>query len=62
MNSIPKKKTLVLLRYRDLIVKLHQTGMSIEAITKKINHRLARLKTPTSISSRTISNWIKNYA
>lgn len=47
------------LRYKDLILEMHESGKSIRDITQKINYRLARTNLGVSLSTFTIHQVIK---
>ena len=59
MKNINYKKKLARLKYKDLILELHENGKSIRDITDNINYRLARSSLQVSLSIFTIHSIIK---
>lgn len=59
MKNINYRKKLARLRYKDLILELHNSGKSVRAITDNINYRLARTDLDVTLSVFTIHSIIK---
>ena len=59
MKNINYRKKMARLRYKDLILEMHESGKSIRDITQKINYRLARTNLGVSLSTFTIHQVIK---
>ncbi len=59
MKNINYKKKLARLKYKDLILEIHENGKSIRDITSNINYRLARSNLKVSLSIFTIHSIIK---
>jgi len=59
--ELPKNyaKKLAKLRYRDEILRLHNSGKSIRTITQKINYSLSRTNLSTQLSRETIRKIIQ---
>ena len=59
MENINNRKKMARLRFKDLILEMHESGKSIRDITQKINYRLARTNLGVSLSTFTIHQVIK---
>ena len=59
MENINYRKKMARLRYKDLILELHESGKPIRDITENINYRLARTSLDVSLSTFTIHQVIK---
>jgi hypothetical protein len=59
MENINYRKKMARLRFKDLILEMHESGKSIRDITQKINYRLARTNLGVSLSTFTIHQVIK---
>lgn len=59
MENINYRKKMARLRFKDLILEMHESGKSIRYITQKINYRLARTNLGVSLSTFTIHQVIK---
>ncbi len=59
MKNINYRKKLAQLKYKDLILELHENEKSIRDITNSINYRLARTNLKVSLSIFTIHSIIK---
>ena len=59
MKNINYRKKLARLKYKDLILDLHENEKSIRDITNSINYRLARTNLKVSLSIFTIHSIIK---
>lgn len=59
MENINYRKKMARLRFKDLILEMHESGKSIKYITQKINYRLARTNLGVSLSTFTIHQVIK---
>jgi hypothetical protein len=59
MKNINYRKKMARLRYKELILELHESGKSIRDITENINYRLARTNLEVSLSTFTIHQIIK---
>ena len=59
MKNINYHKKLAQLKYKDLILELHENEKSIRDITSNINYRLARTDLKVSLSIFTIHSIIK---
>ena len=49
------------LKYKDLILQMHENKIPVSKITKNINFRLNKTKLKISLSESTIRNLIKKY-
>jgi len=63
MEKLPKNyaKKLAKLRYKDEMLEMHQEGISIREIEKRINYKLIRTNLKTTLSKSTIANIINKY-
>ena len=59
MENINYRKKMARLRFKDLILEMHESGKSIRDIAQKINYRLARTNLGVSLSTFTIHQVIK---
>ena len=59
MENINYRKKMARLRFKDLILEMHESGKSIRDVTQKINYRLARTNLGVSLSTFTIHQVIK---
>ena len=59
MENINYRKKMARLRFKDLILEMHESGKSTRDITQKINYRLARTNLGVSLSTFTIHQVIK---
>jgi hypothetical protein len=59
MENINYRKKMARLRFKDLILEMHESGKSIRDITQKINYRLARTNLGVSLSTFTIHQVVK---
>ena len=59
MKNINYRKKMARLRYKDLILEMHEGGKPIRDITENINYRLQRTNLEVSLSTFTIHQVIK---